>query len=591
MGRKFDLRWQLLLAGVGIVLALAFLLSAQRTTQDQAETAPTPLAQVQASNNASTGSTDGLNCISQEPVRGGIFIEGILGAPQNINPLLSDGFPVDQELVSLIFDGLTQYNPQGELIPALAQSWETSADNLSIKFKLQDDIFWHDGQAITTADVAFTYGLMQSDSFPGNRQLMRLWQAVTIRPINEREIEFLLPEPYAPFLEATTRGILPAHLLKGATAVADAASGLPTHPFNQAPVGSGPFMMPEGQDWQRDGRLHLIPNPNYWTDGVLLDAIQLRFFPDEASLTNAFAAGEIHAINNLSPTTLPAVSQVEGVRFFTAVAPRMTSLLFNLFESDTTNSLELRQALAYAIDRNDLIDDVLIGQAVPLNGPYLPNSWAYHPELLDVYDNQPITATLKLEDAGWLLTDGQSVRQKVREENTKSLTVRLLIPSSVTHRTLANEIAARWQALGVEVELVVAADWAEFRQRLAERAFDVALVDISPPNDPDLYDFWSQEAILRGQNYSGWNHRRASEALEQARQITTAADRQPFYETFLRQFNADLPALTLYQHVYTYAVSGAVHGLEIGKITQSRDRFDTLAGWALNVEETAVACQ
>ncbi len=578
------MRWQLLLTGVGITLTLVFLSFSQSESPEQEPTgSPESLSIPQTTQNQPS---DALNCTSHQPQRGGIYIEGIVGAPQRLNPLLSDGFPVDRELVNLIFDGLTQYDSHGTLIPALAQSWETSEDGLSVRFTLRDNVFWHDGQPVTTADVAFTYGLMQADAFPGNPQLMRLWQAITIHPINEQEIEFLLPEPYSPFLEATTRGLLPAHLLNGVS-----AASLADHPFNQSPTGTGPLIFPAGQDWQQNGRLHLIPNPAYWTDTVLLDAIELRFFPDEASLAAAFAAGEIHAINNLSPTTLPDVSQVAGVRFFTAVSPRMTSLLFNLFTSDITNSLEVRQALAYAINRNKLIDDVLTGQGVPLDGPFLPQSWAYHPELLDVYDSQPVTATLKLDDAGWLLADGQQIRQKTREEVQVPLTIRLLTPGDRTHLNLANEIIVQWQAVGVKTQLISSTDWAEFRQKLTEREFDVALVDISPPHDPDLYDFWSQEAIMQGQNYSGWNHRRASEALEQARQTVSPADRQSFYDTFLRQFNADLPALTLYQHVYTYAVNTAVHGLEIGKITQPRSRFDRLPGWYLNSEETAVPCQ
>ncbi len=126
---------------------------------------------------------------------------------------------------------------------------------------------------------------------------------------------------------------------------------------------------------------------------------------------------------------------------------------------------------------------------------------------------------------------------------------------------------------------------------LAGRDFDVALLDVAPPADPDQYDFWSQEAIVRGHNYAGWNNRRASEALETARQLLPQGERAVYYEAFLRQFDADLPALTLYQHVTSYALSDRVQEAEIGRLGQPRDRFLTLPAWFLSFREITVSCQ
>ncbi|MCA9934397.1 MAG: hypothetical protein KC415_10760, partial [Anaerolineales bacterium] len=123
-----------------------------------------------------------------------------------------------------------------------------------------------------------------------------------------------------------------------------------------------------------------------------------------------------------------------------------------------------------------------------------------------------------------------------------------------------------------------------------ERDFDVALLEVRPSGDPDLYDFWSQEAIVRGQNYGGWNNRRASEALESARQIWPQVERTPYYDNFLRYFDDSLPALTLYQHVNTYGLSTAVNNVEIGRIDAPRDRYETLANWFLGYQDTTVPC-
>jgi peptide/nickel transport system substrate-binding protein len=170
------------------------------------------------------------------------------------------------------------------------------------------------------------------------------------------------------------------------------------------------------------------------------------------------------------------------------------------------------------------------------------------------------------------------------------LSVRLVVLDQPEQRAVAEAVAQQWAALGVDAQLTLLPDLPALNAALTERNFDAVLLDIAPPADPDLYDFWSQEAIVRGHNYSGWNNRRASEALEAARQLLPVGERTVYYEAFLRQFDADLPALTLYQHVTSYALSDQVQQAEIGRLGQPRDRFATLPAWFLAFREIAVSC-
>lgn len=553
---KINLRWQLLLALSGFAFILALL-------SFQAQSASL--------------------CTVTVPASGGVFVEGVVGSPRYLNPLLSDVNPVDRDLTALLFDGLTRYDENGRLAPALARSWQVSDDGLTVTFILRDDVSWHDGQPVTANDVAFTYGLMQAEAFPGSPALHTLWQTVTIAVLDPLTVSFTLQEVYAPFLEATTRGILPQHVWAGVTAVS-----LPDAPFNLQPIGSGPFIVAADQSPQQDGRLRLLPNPSYWHGGTQLAGLEFRFFPDDQSLLAAFSAGSLHAVHRITPAWLPQVAATPEVRLFTAVQPRLTSLLFNLTESGTAAVQEkgVRQALAYALDRHRLIDVALQGQGVPVDGPYLPSSWAYNPGLLTHYTYAPETAVSLLVGAGWILPDGQTTRQQGEE----SLTLRLLLLDTPTNRQVAAFLVTEWQNVGVAVTETAVADLATWRQALSEREFDIALVDITPSADPDLYDFWSQEAIVNGQNYAGWNNRRASEALEQGRQYWSVAERQPFYDIFLRQYDEFLPALTLYQHVYTYGLSRAVHEAEIGRIDSPRDRYATLSDWFFLYRDITVLC-
>ncbi len=553
---KLNLRWQFLLAVLCFFLILSLL-----SYQTQSASL----------------------CTTRVPASGGIFVEGAVGAPQYLNPLLSDPYPLDRELVSLIFDGLTRYDEKGQLQPALAQSWAVAEDGLSVRFVLRQDAQWQDGQPVTAVDVAFTYRLMQDEAFPGTPALKTLWQSVTIQVVDEQTVVFGLSEPYSPFLEATTRGILPAHLLQGVT-----GTTLTTHPFNTNPIGTGPWIVNAGENWRQNGRLRLSPNPLNWPQGSQIPTLEFRFYPDESSLLQAFQAGDLQAINQVTPSLLPQVAVLPEARLFSAVSPRYTALFFNLSDTGTAaiRSKEVRQALAYALDRETLIDQALNGQAVPMEGPYLPTSWASHPDIFTPFTYQPNTAADLLNTAGWLLPDGATVRQR----EGALLTLRLVLLDDPTSQALATFISSQWAALGIQTQLIAVPGTAERQQRLAERAFDVVLVDITPPHDPDLYDFWSQEAIIRGQNYTGWNNRRASEALEGGRKVWGVEERRPFYDTFLRTFNDDLPALTLYQHIYTYALHTNVNQAEIGQINNPRDRYQTFANWFLLYRDVTISC-
>jgi len=551
---KPDIRWQSLLALIGLALVLMLL-----------------SYQVQSA----------ALCTAIVPAAGGTFVEGMVGRPASLNPLLSDAYPVDRDLTGLIFDGLVSVEADGRLSPALAESWAYSEDGLTLTFTLREGATWHDGVPVTADDVAFTYGLMQDDAFPGPAELRQLWQSVVISVIDDQHIQFTLSQPYAPFIEATSRGILPAHLL-AEVEVADLAAA----EFNRAPIGTGPFMVQLGQAWQSADRLRLTPNSAYWREGTQLSDLEFRFFATAEALLAAFRAGDVHAAHDLPPALMPELLTTTGGRLFTSTAPRYTTLFFNLSETGApaVRTREVRQALAYGLDRNGLIDAVLSGQGVVFEGPFLPGTWAARPDLMTAYTFQPETAAALLDTAGWTFGDGMRFREGA------PLSLRLVALDQPEQRAVAEAIVEQWAALGIDAQLTLLPDLPALNAALTERAFDAVLLDIAPPADPDLYDFWSQEAIVRGHNYGGWNNRRASEALEAARQLLSPGERAVYYEAFLRQFDADLPALTLYQHVTSYALSDQVQQAEIGRLGRPRDRFATLPAWFLSFREIAVSC-
>jgi len=564
---KAEFRWPALVALVGVALVATLLFWPERR-----EETPTPVPEAELLSGPG-------HCTAETVVPGGIFVEGVVGIPQRLNPLLSDGNPVEADLVDLLFDGLTRYDDRGLLRPALAESWVVSDDGLTITFALREEAAWHDGQPVRAADVQFTYGLLQQEAFPAPAGLRLLWQAVTMVVVDERTVQFRLPQPYAPFLEATTRGLLPAHLLADIP-----PAELADHPYNWAPVGTGPFMVADGDNWRRTGRLTLKPNPVYWPPEISPDGLAFQFFADYPNLLAALDAGDIQAVNKIPAAAVVEAALLPNLRLISSPAPRYTQLLFNLSDGPA-RAQAVRQALAYGLDRYQLRATALAGQGLPLEGPYLSTSWGYNPADLTVHTPDPGVARSLLDGAGWPLVEGSPVRQREEAE----LRLRLIFVAEPGARALAQEMARQWAEIGVGISSTPLSPPA-FLEALAGREFDLALVEVDPPGDPDLYDFWSQEAMIRGQNYAGWNNRRASEALEAARQLYELAERRPYYDAFLRFFNTDLPALTLYQHVYTYGLSTAVQNADIGPVLYPRDRYQTLADWRWQQRLVNVPC-
>ncbi len=552
---KIDIRWQLLLVVICLGLVVSLL-----------------SYQIQSA---------GL-CTTRVPSTGGRLGVGMVGRPDKINPLLGTSNPVDLELINLIYDGLMRYDEDGKPVPSLAKSWHVSEDGKTLSFELRDDISWHDGQPFTAADVIFTYGLLQNDEFPAPDSLRGLWNSVIISSTNESSVDLILPQSYGPFLDATTLGILPSHILKGVP-----VNQLANHTFNKSPVGTGPFAVSHIFNWEESGQLRLIPDPRHWRGEVQIDTLDYRFYPDNKSVGEAFSIGAIQAISGISPDVIPEFLALPGIRLYTSPSRQITQLLFNLSNSGSSllSSVQGRQALALGTNRPLLIDEAVTGQGLPLEGPYVPGSWAFNPEVMAPVDYNPATASAILEELGWHNADGTATREK---EGTP-LVLQLLLADGVPGRELAQTLASQWAEIGIDVELIMVAP-DEMTTALSERTFDVAIVSVQTPGDPDLYDFWSQEAIVSGQNYGGWNNRRASEDLETARQLYLVDERLPYYTAFLQSYSEDLPAFTLLQHVDNFALSETIQKAEVGRFQQPRDRYDSLPNWFMLYREVAVAC-
>jgi len=503
------------------------------------------------------------------PGHGGTYVEGVAGFPHYLNPLLSGYNEVDRDICALMFSGLTRFNERGEVEPDLARGWEVTPDGLTWTFYLRSDAYWHDDTPVTADDVVFTIGMLQAPNFPGPPDLgSTLWQIVTVEKVDRRTVRFTLPEPYAPFLDYTTVGIMPAHLLRGIH-----AADLPAARFNLNPVGSGPFQLEELEiEAETITSMVLEQIPHHYRARPYLDRIQFRFYPSYQTAFNAYEAGEVEGLAGIAADDLPRTRDF----LFSAHIAEYGLVFLNLRRSDLSffQEQEVRQALLYALDRQQIVDSVLKGQAIVAHSPLIPGTWAYKADI-PRYEHAPDKANELLNDAGWTQ---RAAADGMRLKSGQWLTFTLLTSSEPERLGVAQMLAEHWATIGVTVTVETASPL-EVREALEKRDFEAILVHLALRGDPDPYPFWHETQVENGQNYAGFVHRHTSEIIEQARVIANRKRRLELYYEFQEIFAQQVPALLLYVPVYTYAIDKRIHDPQIGPLMHPADRFRTISEW------------
>lgn len=511
------------------------------------------------------------------PSQGGTYTEALIGSFQRLNPLLDASNQPDRDIDRLIFSGLIRFNGRGVPQPDLAESWGISKDGTIYNFALRTNAAWHDGVPISADDIIFTIDLMRSEDSLLPDDLKVFWNSIEVSALDAQTVQFRLPEAFAPFLDYLSFGVLPRHLLDG-IAMAEIVDA----PFNLQPVGTGPFKFKQFLvDSGQIKGLILSRNESYYADPPFLDELVFLYYPDGSSALQAYRDGAVQGINQISSAILQSALAEPTLSIYTGRLPQITLILFNLDDPQLEffQNTAIRRALYMGLNRQYMINKVLQGQAILAHGPILPDTWAFYDGTREVNFDLEAARNLLREEEYVIPSEGSTVRMK----DDIPLSFTLLYPDDEMHQALADIIQENWADLNVEVVLE-AVPYAELVQsRLVSRDFQAALVDLNLTRspDPDPYPFWDQAQASGGQNYSQWNNRVASEYLETARVTADMQERARLYRNFQVVFNDELPALPLFNPVYTWAVDSRILGVRMGPLFDSSDRFTTVSSWYL----------
>ena len=521
-----------------------------------------------------------------KPSTGGVYSEALVGSFNRLNPVLDYTNSADQDIDRLIFSSLLRFDDRGLPVNDLVESMGISQNGQIYNISLRENAGWHDGQPLTSEDVVFTVELLRSEDLPLPEDMRALWQNVEAEALDENTLQFRLPEPYAPFLDYLTFGILPQHLL-GDLSPAEIIDSQ----FNMLPVGSGPYrfdqFLVEGD--QITG-VTLTAFEDYYNDPAFIEQFTFKYYPDPEAALSAYQSGDVLGISQVTNDILPQALQEPNLNMHSGQVPLLSIIFLNLDNPQVPyfQDVNIRRALLMGIDRQRIINQLNDGQATLAHGPIFPGSWAYY-DGIEKIEYDPDAALQILRAAGYAIpASGSSVRTN---EEGQSLSFQLLYPSGTKYEQLAQAIASDWQQLGVEANLQAVDSDELVTTYLDPREYDAALVDINLTSspDPDPYPFWDQAQITGGQNYSKWNDRQASEYLEEARVELDRTDRTRLYNNVQVRFASELPALPLFYPVYNYGIDQRINGVTVGSLYQPSDRFANVTKWFLIAERSLEA--
>jgi peptide/nickel transport system substrate-binding protein len=490
-----------------------------------------------------------VNYAADYPVQqGGTLIDAMIGEPSGLIAMIA-GESAASAIASNIFNTLLKYDKNLELEGDLAESWEISPDQKTITFHLKSGMKWADGEPLTSADALFTWQLVTDDDThtPYGADFKLVQKAEAPDPLTFR---ITYAQPYAPALDSWAGlHILPKHILQD--------QDINTTAFARNPVGSHYYKLDE---WRSGERISLVRNP-YATQGQAnIQRLVSRFIPDVASQFLELLANNIDSMG-LNPIQyariFPARPDLnKKIALYKELGNSYTYLGFNL-KHKPFDDIRVRQAINYAIDKQELIDGVLLGLGEPVSSPYKPGTRWTNPNL-EPYPYDVVKAKALLSEAGFADHDGDGILDR----DGKPLAFEILTNQNKQREMSAVLIQRRLKEIGIDVQIRVL-EWASFVGRYIKTGdFDVVLLGWGLSLDPDQFSIWHSSQQEPGQfNFIGYSNPRVDQLLEQGRLELDPGKRMKIYHEFARILLEDSPVVYLFAGYGLPAIHKRVKGI------------------------------
>jgi peptide/nickel transport system substrate-binding protein len=442
-----------------------------------------------------------------------------------------------------------------EYIPNVAEAYTISEDGLTFTFNLRKNLKWSDGTPLTAHDFKWTYD-QASNPDHGFPYLSQLEFITSYEALDDYTLEIKIDEVYAPALGQMSGLItpLPKHIWENL----DWSDPEKNPEINSPSVVSGSYKLVE---WKRDQFAIFEANEDYWYHGAPnITRYTIEIVPDRDIAFQKMVSGETDTAY-VPPEKLEEARQLDHVTVYEwwSVRASVTFLGLNLREGFATNDLNVRHGLNYAIDKELLTEEVMLGQARRVCSIYPETSWAYNPDV-SCYEYDPDKAIEELAEAGYTFQDGQML-----DENGEQLTLKLLYgPTTSQVRELVAVTVQDYLAdIGIKVE-IQALEWASFLEafRSAEPDWDIVILTITTTPDPHTaFPWWSEENIP-DLNFSAYINKDVEALFEEAGGTYDRDVRKEKYGEIQRILAEDAPRVFLFYSKSRSAQNNRIKGIE-----------------------------
>lgn len=517
------------------------------------------------------------------PAHGGNIIEGVVGSPRFINPILSNS-DTDRDLTILVYSGLMKATPTGKLIEDLAESYTISENGLVYDFILKDDVSFHDGTSVTADDIIFTVQKAQDASLKSSKRAS--WDGVEVKKIDNKHVRFTLRQPYAPFLENTTLGILPKHIWAKIDTEQFSFSK-----FNNEPIGSGPYKIKKIKyNSDRTPESYILESFNNYALGKpFISNIKFVFYQSETALLDGYESGDVEDINSISPNRLSYLKEA-GAHIERSSLPRIFAVFFNQNQASVFANIEVRKALNIALDKDKIIDGVLGGYGIDIDGPIPPNLLKYDKEDLSYkkienVDERKKLAREMLANNGWDFDEDLGVWEKKGKKDSAQLRFSLSTSNTPELKAVAEIIAQEWRDIGAIVDLKIFEAGDLNQNVIRPRKYDALLFGEIISRELDLFAFWhSSQRNDPGLNIALYANITADKLLEDARAATDRNVMINKYKEFEKEVSRDVPAVFVYSPDFIYITLKDIKNLKLGVITTPGERFLNIHEWYIETD-------
>lgn len=481
------------------------------------------------------------------PVRGGV-LKLYSTIPDTLNPILTNNKYVRDYSV-FVFESLVTLDKNQKPVPTLAKSWEISDDGLTWTFHLEENVFWHDNMPFTAEDVEFTINAIISS--PNSSYKPNVSNITMFSAIDRKTFRIVLKNPNSFTAELMTFPILPKHYFEG--------EELASSPKNNSPMGTGPYKFAEYNPGQY---VKLKSNENWWKSEQdnssdlkipYIQEIEIRLYDKTKSRTDAFQGGDVDVLT-IDRGLWSKYNGRTDITMKKYISNEFEYIAFNL-SNKILKLPEVRQAIAYAVDKTKIINSILHGEAIASDLPLIPDTWLNDTNAV-FYSPDKEKARKLLEDGGWKESNGLLYR-KINGANTALKLEMLVNEDNSTRLKVAEEIKNQLKEVGIELT-ITKLKWDEEMKRIDRKRFDMVFIGCQITSLPDISFLYSSES---GQlNISGYKNEEVDEYL---RKITLEKNddvKKSYYSKLKELINQDVPYLGLYFYneavVYSKRIKG-----------------------------------